>query len=177
MSLALRELKDGSWQGGAWQGLGAWYRNKTEELNKEVATKSDLIESSHSEVAELRRVFHGLEIELQSQLSMKASLESSLEETKGRYCMQLSQMQGLIRGVEEQLAQLRCEMEQQSHEYNILLDVKTRLEQEIATYRRLLDGEDVHSSSSQHSSGQSYSSGEVFSSSSHQPWSILSEQA
>ncbi|XP_021031032.1 keratin, type I cytoskeletal 16 isoform X2 [Mus caroli] len=153
----------------------AWFLKKTEELNKEVASNSDLIQSNRSEVAELRRVFQGLEIELQSQLSMKASLENSLEETKGRYCMQLSQIQGLISSVEEQLAQLRCEMEQQSQEYNILLDVKTRLEQEIATYRRLLDGENVHSSS-QHSSGQSYSSREVFSSSSRQPRSILKEQ-
>ncbi|ERE68459.1 keratin, type I cytoskeletal 16-like protein [Cricetulus griseus] len=156
----------------------AWFLSKTEELNKEVASNSELIQSGRSEVSELRRVFQGLEIELQSQLSMKASLESSLEETKGRYCMQLAQIQGLISGVEEQLAQLRCEMEQQSQEYNILLDVKTRLEQEIATYRRLLDGEDAQISSSQHSSGHSYSSREreVFSSSSRQPRSILKEQ-
>uniref|UniRef100_A0A8C9PII3 Keratin 16 n=1 Tax=Spermophilus dauricus TaxID=99837 RepID=A0A8C9PII3_SPEDA len=122
----------------------AWFISKTEELNKEVASNSELIQSGRSEVTELRRVFQGLEIELQSQLSMKASLENSLEETKGRYCMQLSQIQGLIGNVEEQLAQLRCEMEQQSQEYKILLDVKTRLEQEIATYRRLLEGEDSH---------------------------------
>ncbi|XP_055475924.1 keratin, type I cytoskeletal 16 [Psammomys obesus] len=154
----------------------AWFLSKTEELNKEVASNSELIQSGRSEVSELRRVFQGLEIELQSQLSMKASLENSLEETKGRYCLQLAQIQGLISGVEEQLAQLRCEMEQQSQEYNILLDVKTRLEQEIATYRRLLDGEDAHISSSQHSSDQSYSSREVFSSSSRQPRSILKEQ-
>ncbi|XP_028636227.1 keratin, type I cytoskeletal 16 isoform X2 [Grammomys surdaster] len=154
----------------------AWFLSKTEELHKEVASNSELIQSSRSEVSELRRVFQGLEIELQSQLSMKASLENSLEETKGRYCMQLSQIQGLIGSVEEQLAQLRCEMEQQSQEYNILLDVKTRLEQEIATYRRLLDGEGFHSSS-HHSSGQSSSSGEVFSSSSRQPRSILKEQS
>ncbi|XP_034363759.1 keratin, type I cytoskeletal 16 [Arvicanthis niloticus] len=154
----------------------AWFLSKTEELNKEVASNSELIQSGRSEVSELRRVFQGLEIELQSQLSMKASLENSLEETKGRYCMQLSQIQGLISSVEEQLAQLRCEMEQQSQEYNILLDVKTRLEQEIATYRRLLDGEGFQSSSSHHSSGQSSSSREVFSSSSRQPRSILKEQ-
>ncbi|XP_006992931.2 keratin, type I cytoskeletal 16 isoform X2 [Peromyscus maniculatus bairdii] len=153
----------------------AWFLSKTEELNKEVASNSELIQSGRSEVSELRRVFQSLEIELQSQLSMKASLENSLEETKGRYCMQLAQIQGLISSVEEQLAQLRCEMEQQSQEYNILLDVKTRLEQEIATYRRLLDGEDVHSSS-QYSSSQSYSSREAFSSSSRQPRSILKEQ-
>nr|XP_002748663.3 keratin, type I cytoskeletal 16 [Callithrix jacchus] len=158
----------------------AWFLSKTEELNKEVASNSELVQSSRSEMTELRRVLQGLEIELQSQLSMKASLENSLEETKGRYCMQLSQIQGLIGSVEEQLAQIRCEMEQQSQEYQILLDVKTRLEQEITTYRRLLEGEDTHLSS-QHTSGQSYSSREVFtsssSSSSRQTRPILKEQS
>ncbi|KAI5928849.1 Keratin, type I cytoskeletal 17 [Manis javanica] len=119
-----------------------WFFSKTAELNREVATNSELVQSSRSEISELQRTMQALEIELQSQLSMKASLENSLEETKGRYCLQLSQIQGLIGSVEEQLAQLRCEMEQQNQEYRILLDVKTRLEQEIATYRRLLEGED-----------------------------------
>ncbi|KAM8943155.1 keratin, type I cytoskeletal 14 isoform 2-T2 [Lycaon pictus] len=132
--------------------------------HEEVATNSELVQSGKSEISELRRTVQNLEIELQSQLSMKASLENSLEETKGRYCMQLAQIQDLIGNVEEQLAQLRCEMEQQNQEYKILLDVKTRLEQEIATYRRLLEGEDAHLSSSQFSSG-SQSSRDVTSSS------------
>ncbi|XP_058904676.1 keratin, type I cytoskeletal 17 [Kogia breviceps] len=120
-----------------------WFFSKTEELNREVATNSELVQSSKSEVSELRRTLQNLEIELQFQLSTKASLEGSLAETENRYCLQLSQIQGLICSVEEQLAQLRCDMEQQSHEYQMLLDVKTRLEQEIATYRRLLEGEDI----------------------------------
>uniref|UniRef100_A0A4W2CHS3 Keratin 15 n=1 Tax=Bos indicus x Bos taurus TaxID=30522 RepID=A0A4W2CHS3_BOBOX len=140
-----------------------WFFSKTEELNREVATNSELVQSGKSEISELRRTLQALEIELQSQLSMKASLEGSLAETENRYCMQLSQIQGLIGSVEEQLAQLRCEMEQQNQEYKILLDVKTRLEQEIATYRRLLEGEDAHLSSSQFSSG-SQSSRDVSSS-------------
>ncbi|XP_006219312.1 keratin, type I cytoskeletal 17 [Vicugna pacos] len=121
-----------------------WFFSKTEELNREVATNSELVQSGKTEISELRRTLQALEIELQSQLSMKSSLEGSLAETENRYCVQLSQIQGLISSVEEQLAQLRCEMEQQNQEYRILLDVKTRLEQEIATYRRLLEGEDAH---------------------------------
>nr|XP_002748662.3 keratin, type I cytoskeletal 17 [Callithrix jacchus] len=121
-----------------------WFFSKTEELNREVTTNCELVQSGKSEISELRRTMQALEIELQSQLSMKASLEGSLAETENRYCVQLSQIQGLIGSVEEQLAQLRCEMEQQNQEYKILLDVKTRLEQEIATYRRLLEGEDAH---------------------------------
>ncbi|XP_028375168.1 keratin, type I cytoskeletal 14 [Phyllostomus discolor] len=132
-----------------------WFFSKTEELNREVATNTEALQSGKSEISELRRTVQNLEIELQSQLSMKASLESSLEETKGRYCMQLAQIQEMIGSVEEQLAQLRCDMEQQNQEYKILLDVKTRLEQEIATYRRLLEGEDAHLSSQFSSGSQS----------------------
>ncbi|XP_068119158.1 keratin, type I cytoskeletal 17-like [Hyperolius riggenbachi] len=119
-----------------------WYFKRTEELNREVASHSEQIQSSKSEITDLRRTFQSLEIELQTQLSMKAALEGTLAETEGRYCVQLSQIQELISGVEVQLAELRSDMERQSYEYKILMDVKTRLEQEIATYRRLLDGED-----------------------------------
>uniref|UniRef100_A0A8C6G6Z0 Keratin 42 n=1 Tax=Mus spicilegus TaxID=10103 RepID=A0A8C6G6Z0_MUSSI len=121
-----------------------WFFTKTEELNREVATNTEALQSSRTEITELRRSVQNLEIELQSQLSMKASLENSLAETEARYGAQLAQLQGLISNVEQQLCELRCDMERQNHEYQVLLDVKTRLEQEIATYRRLLEGEDAH---------------------------------
>ncbi|NXD87023.1 K1C14 protein, partial [Halcyon senegalensis] len=40
---------------------------------------------------------------------------------------------------EEELASIRCEMESQNQEYKMLLGIKTRLEQEIAQYRALLE--------------------------------------
>ncbi|NWZ94036.1 K1C14 protein, partial [Nesospiza acunhae] len=120
-----------------------WFFSKTEELNREVAINTEQLQSGKTEITELRRTIQSLEIDLQSQLSTKAALEGTLADTEARYGTQLAQLQMLITGVEEQLAELRCDMERQNHEYRVLLDVKCRLEQEIATYRRLLEGEDA----------------------------------
>ncbi|XP_052556225.1 keratin, type I cytoskeletal 14 isoform X4 [Tympanuchus pallidicinctus] len=124
-----------------------WFFSKTEELNREVAINTEQLQSGKTEITELRRTIQSLEIDLQSQLSTKAALEGTLADTEARYGTQLAQLQALITSVEEQLAELRCDMERQNHEYRVLLDVKSRLEQEIATYRRLLEGEDAHMTS------------------------------
>lgn len=71
----------------------------------------------------------------------KQSLEGSLAQTEGDYCGQLSQVQQLIVSLEEQMLQARADTEHQNADRQRLLNVKARLELEIETYRRLLDGE------------------------------------
>ncbi|XP_007661319.3 keratin, type I cuticular Ha6-like [Ornithorhynchus anatinus] len=119
-----------------------WFNTQMDELNQQVVTSSEQLQCCQSEIIELRRTVNALEIELQAQHSMRNSLESTLAETEGRYGSQLAQMQGLISNVEAQLADIRCDLERQNQEYQVLLDVKARLEGEIATYRRLLESED-----------------------------------
>uniref|UniRef100_A0A3B3ZAH2 IF rod domain-containing protein n=1 Tax=Periophthalmus magnuspinnatus TaxID=409849 RepID=A0A3B3ZAH2_9GOBI len=126
--------------------LEGWFQAKSEVLSKEVATTEMTLKSSTSEVKEVKSTLQALEIELQSMLSMKASLEATLAEIQGRYAMQLSGFQMKVTGMEEQLVSLRADSERQGQEYQMLLDIKTRLEMEIAEYRRLLDGEGVISS-------------------------------
>ncbi|XP_045344790.1 keratin, type I cuticular Ha6 [Leopardus geoffroyi] len=120
----------------------AWFNTQTEELNQQVMSSSEQLQCCQTEIIELRRTVNALEIELQAQHSMRNSLESTLAETEARYSSQLAQMQCLISNVEAQLAEIRCDLERQNQEYQVLLDVKARLESEIATYRRLLEGED-----------------------------------
>ncbi|XP_036889100.1 keratin, type I cytoskeletal 19 [Sturnira hondurensis] len=117
---------------------------QTEELNREVAVHTEQLQTSKTEVTDLRRTLQGLEIELQSQLSMKAALEGTLAETESRFGAQLAQIQMLISSIEAQLTDVRADIERQNLEYQQLMDTKTRLEQEIATYRSLLEGQDAY---------------------------------
>ncbi|XP_077316019.1 keratin, type I cytoskeletal 19-like [Lithobates pipiens] len=123
------------------------FRQRTEELNREVASGSEQLQSVQTEVIDLRRTIQTLEIELQSQLSLKSALENTLAETEATFGAQLAQLQCLINNVESQLAQMRFDLERQNQEYRILMDQKTHLEMEIATYKRLLEGHDIHTSS------------------------------
>lgn len=74
-------------------------------------------------------------------LLQKSSLEGTLADTERQFSMQLQSLQMQVTSLEEQLTNLRGDMERQSQDYNMLLDIKARLEMEIAEYKRLMDGE------------------------------------
>ncbi|XP_008316050.1 keratin, type I cytoskeletal 13-like [Cynoglossus semilaevis] len=120
----------------------AWFNDQSASLSKEVAVSTETIQTSKTEISDLRRTLQGLEIELQSQLSMKGALENTLAETENRYSAMLGGFQNTINMLEAELGNVRASIEQQGQDYKMLLDIKTRLEQEIATYRGLLETEE-----------------------------------
>nr|XP_033773449.1 keratin, type I cytoskeletal 47 kDa-like [Geotrypetes seraphini] len=127
----------------------AQFNKASKALKQEISAGAEQVQSSKTEISDLRRTLQGLELELQAAFAMKKSLDENLAETEGRYCMELANIQAMISSTEEQLSEMRSDMEHQSVEYELLLDMKTRLEKEIETYSRLLDGEDKHISFSE----------------------------
>uniref|UniRef100_A0A3Q3LTV2 Keratin 99 n=1 Tax=Labrus bergylta TaxID=56723 RepID=A0A3Q3LTV2_9LABR len=124
--------------------LEKWFKakvrqeNNMEIIEREIYTCTTEVKTFSTELSELRRTYQSLEISRQSILK-----EQNLQEVKSRFSIQLSQLQMSINMLETELQQLRVSLEQQQAEYNVLLDIKMRLEMEIAEYRRLLEGE-VH---------------------------------
>ncbi|XP_054634581.1 keratin, type I cytoskeletal 19-like [Dunckerocampus dactyliophorus] len=123
------------------QELEKWYQAKMESLQTEIRGYTTEVKTFSSQLSELKRTYQSLEITYQGILAEIECLRQNLAETKLRYSAQLSQLQLTINALEVELQQLKVSIEQQKTEYTLLLDIKMRLEREIAEYRRLLDGE------------------------------------
>nr|XP_020641184.1 keratin, type I cytoskeletal 15-like isoform X2 [Pogona vitticeps] len=117
-----------------------WYECKKEEMHREACNSSKEEEDCKNKLADLKSKMQTLGIELQAQIDLRDTLQNSLAETECRYSKNLAEIQEKISCVEKQLGELRTEIESQNQEYKHLLDVKSHLEQEIHTYRCLLEG-------------------------------------
>uniref|UniRef100_A0A3B1KEP6 Keratin 18a, tandem duplicate 1 n=1 Tax=Astyanax mexicanus TaxID=7994 RepID=A0A3B1KEP6_ASTMX len=122
--------------------LKAWHESQIQEVQVQVTQNTEALQGARTEVNDLRRQLQTLEIELESQKSLKASLEGTLRDTEMRYNAEIEHLNGITLQLEAELMQLRNNIQQQTQEYEALLNIKMKLEAEIATYRRLLDGGD-----------------------------------
>lgn len=57
-----------------------------------------------------------------------------------RYNKEVEKYNVFILRLQEELSQIRADIQQNGREYENLLNIKVKLEAEIAEYRRLLDG-------------------------------------
>uniref|UniRef100_A0A8C5V718 IF rod domain-containing protein n=1 Tax=Microcebus murinus TaxID=30608 RepID=A0A8C5V718_MICMU len=124
------------------QDVEQWFQAQSEGISLQAMSCSEELQCCQSEILELRCTVNALEVERQAQHTLKDCLQNSLCEAEARYGTELAQMQSLIGNVEEQLSEIRADLERQNQEYQVLLDVKARLEDEINTYRKLLECED-----------------------------------
>ncbi|XP_037742923.1 keratin-like protein KRT222 isoform X1 [Chelonia mydas] len=114
-----------------------------EEATSERMDKDEeALKAARAELSEARRQWHHMQIEIESLQAVERGLESCLHATEQQYQMQLQNLKAEIEGLEKELQQVRRGIEEQLQEHEILLNTKMRLEQEIATYRSLLEKEE-----------------------------------
>ncbi|XP_074076675.1 keratin-like protein KRT222 [Macrotis lagotis] len=104
---------------------------------------AEALKAARAELKEARRQWHHLQVEIESLHAVERGLENSLQESEQHYQMQLQDLEAVIEGLEKELAEVRRGIEKQLREHEILLNTKMRLEQEIATYRCLLEKEEI----------------------------------
>nr|AAH66541.1 Zgc:77517 [Danio rerio]AAI54579.1 Zgc:77517 [Danio rerio] len=122
--------------------LKMWHETQIADVQVQVAQNTEALQGAQMECNDLRRQIQTLEIELASQQNLKASLEDTLRNTEIRSNGEMEKLNNIIIQLEAELAQLRANITEQGQEYEALLNMKMKLEAEINTYKKLLDGED-----------------------------------
>ncbi|XP_071349258.1 keratin, type I cytoskeletal 18-like [Trachinotus anak] len=122
--------------------LKRWHENQIADVQVQVSQNTEALQGAQMERSDLSRQIQTLEIELASQQSLKASLEDTLRNTEQRNNMEMEKYNSIIIRLEEELSNLRANIQQQTQDYEALLNMKMKLEAEIATYKSLLDGGD-----------------------------------
>ncbi|XP_067426222.1 keratin, type I cytoskeletal 18-like isoform X2 [Emydura macquarii macquarii] len=118
----------------------SWFKDKFDSMSQEANVNSHALEEAKSELAELRRQLQGLELEYQTLQKMVSTLENTLKNTEGHYNEELAKLNHIIAKLQEELAACRADLECQARDYEALLDLKSKLENEINQYRQLIEG-------------------------------------
>ncbi|NXH70911.1 KT222 protein, partial [Hydrobates tethys] len=103
---------------------------------------AEALKAARAELCEARRQWHHMQIEIESLHAVEKGLERSLRATEQQYHTQLQNLEAEIECLEKELLEVRRGIEKQLQEHEILLNTRMKLEEEIATYRSLLEQEE-----------------------------------
>uniref|UniRef100_F6WAS5 IF rod domain-containing protein n=1 Tax=Ornithorhynchus anatinus TaxID=9258 RepID=F6WAS5_ORNAN len=120
----------------------SWYRSKCEEMKATVIRHGESLRRTKEEINELNRMIQRLTAEVENAKCQNSKLEAAVTESEQQGEAALSDAKCKLADLEAALLKAKQDMACLLKEYQEVMNSKLGLDIEIATYRRLLEGEE-----------------------------------
>lgn len=120
----------------------SWYQTKYEELQLTAGRHGDDLRNTKQEIAEMNRMIQRLRSEIDGVKKQCAGLQTAISDAEQRGELALKDARVKLVDLEDALQKAKQDMACLLKEYQEVMNSKLGLDIEIATYRRLLEGEE-----------------------------------
>ncbi|EHB10060.1 Keratin, type II cuticular Hb6 [Heterocephalus glaber] len=120
----------------------SWYRTKCEEIKATVIRHGETLRRTREEINELNRIIQRLATKMENTKSKNTKLETEVTQSEEQGKAALKNAKFKLARLQEALQKAKEDMACLLKEYQEVTNSKLGLDIEIATYRRLLEGEE-----------------------------------